>query len=51
MFKTILFYISMVPLTVLILTGIALIAMLAATGVAGIILGVAYAMIPAPTGL
>ena len=51
MAKNILFYLSMLPMIAGLLIGIALIAMLVATGVAGIILGIAHAMVPAPTGI
>ena len=51
MIKDILLYLSMIPLTVGIISAIIIITMLIATGIAGIILGVAYAMIPAPTGI
>jgi hypothetical protein len=51
MFKNFVFYLSMLPMIAGLLIGIALIAMLVATGVAGIILGIAHAMVPAPTGI
>ena len=51
MFKDFVFYLSMLPMTAGILVAIALATILVATGVAAIILGIAYAMVPAPTGL
>jgi hypothetical protein len=51
MVKTFLFYFSMLPLTVGIISAIMIITMLIATGIAGIILGAAYAMTPTPTGI
>lgn len=51
MFKNFVFCLSMLPMVAGLLIGIALITMLVATGVAGIILGIAYAMVPAPTGI
>ena len=51
MFKNFVFYLSMLPLTVIILSAVILAAMLVTTGGAAVILGIAYAMIPAPTGI
>ena len=51
MFKNFLFYLSMLPMAVIILSAVILAAMLITTGGAAVILGIAYAIVPAPTGL
>ena len=51
MFKNFLFYLSMLPMAVIILSAVILAGILVATGGAAVILGIAYAIVPAPTGL
>ena len=51
MAKNILFYLSILPMTVIILSAVILAGILVATGGAAVILGIAHAMVPAPTGL
>ena len=51
MFKNFVFYLSILPMTVIIISVVILAAILVATGGAAVILGIAYAIIPAPTGI
>ena len=51
MFKNFVLCLLMLPMTVIILSAVILAGILVATGGAAVILGIAYAIVPAPTGL